>query len=123
MPLIQVAWVDGHVSSGERDVIARAAARRRLVFESSRAQLDAWLRQRPEARVFHVSLLALGRMLQRLPTDARSDARRALLDECASTAGASHTAQRARQEGEGEESRLMAHLATALAPEIGRQRD
>jgi hypothetical protein len=115
MPLMQVAWTDGHVSGGEREVIARAAARRRLVFDSARGQLDAWLHERPRERVFHTSLRALRRMLQRLPPAARLQARRGLLDECAAVAGASRDALGGRHGIDGEEHRLIARLATELA--------
>jgi hypothetical protein len=115
MPLMQVAWTDGQVSAREREVIVRAAARRRLVFDNARAQLDAWLHERPGERVFHTSLRALRRMLRRLPPDARSQARRGLLDECAAVAGATCDALGRTHGIDGEEHRLIARLATELA--------
>src|SRR5215204_915149 len=115
VPLLQVAWIDGRVSAGERDVIAKAAGRRRLVFDTARGQLDAWLRIKPPDNVMSASLHALRRALQRLPADAQSQARRGLLDECLAVAGAQRDPA-ARQHGTpSEEYRVVSHLATGLA--------
>jgi hypothetical protein len=116
VPLLQVAWLDGQVSARERDVIARAAGRRRLVFDSSISQLDSWLHNRPAESVLSASLHALRRMLQRLPRDARSQARRGLLDECSAVAGASRDSSR-KHGIQSEEHRLVSHLATELVDE------
>jgi hypothetical protein len=53
VPLVQVAWAEGGVSSAERDLIFRLA-RTRGVAEGSAAdqQLSEWLAKRPAAEIF-----------------------------------------------------------------------
>lgn len=53
LPLIQIAWAEGGVTDGERELILRLA-RTRGIAEGSPAdrQLAEWLRHRPDPQVF-----------------------------------------------------------------------
>jgi hypothetical protein len=53
VPLIQVAWAEGEVSDGERQLVIRLARSRGIAEGSaSDRQLIAWLERRPSADVF-----------------------------------------------------------------------
>ncbi len=47
LPLVQVAWADGAVQAGERELILDIAKKRGLVTEQSTAVLEKWLTTEP----------------------------------------------------------------------------
>ena len=90
VPLLEVAWADGHVSEPERDVIV-AAARSRGIEPGSRAdlQLAEWLANPPSDVLCHGSLHVLGAMAKRRPPEESVAVERDLLSSCAAVASAS----------------------------------
>jgi hypothetical protein len=71
VPLIQVGWADGNISSKERDLIVEAA-RLRGVTEGSPAydQLNDWLTNRPKAEFLDQILSIIRRLLEAEPSGA-----------------------------------------------------
>ncbi len=65
MPLVQMAWAEGHVSMRERDLIIEAA-RARGIEKGSAAdqQLAGWLATRPSEALFTTTLRAIAAMMQ-----------------------------------------------------------
>jgi hypothetical protein len=65
VPLIQVGWADGHISSKERELIIEAA-RLRGVSEGTPAndQLNDWLTNRPKAEFLDQVLSIIRRLLE-----------------------------------------------------------
>jgi hypothetical protein len=65
VPLIEVGWADGHISSKERELIIEAA-RLRGVTEGSPAydQLNGWLTNRPKAEHLDQILSIIRRLLE-----------------------------------------------------------
>lgn len=69
-PLVQVAWIDGNVSSAERDTILRLAAERGVQAGSAdRTQLERWLEVRPPDALHEAALDAIRVGLSILPHD------------------------------------------------------
>jgi prepilin-type processing-associated H-X9-DG protein len=70
VPLVHVAWVDGHVSKRERERLFEAA-RLRGVKEGSPAhrQLSDWLDHRPPEEFFRKTLRVIRDILQALPAE------------------------------------------------------
>lgn len=66
LPLIQVAWAEGGVSDGEREMIVQLA-RARAIPEGSAAdrQLAAWLTEQPPAEIYSDSSRLVGAMFER----------------------------------------------------------
>jgi hypothetical protein len=55
IPLVEVAWADGSISSGERKAVLRAAAERGIEDGSTNYQLLVnWLERKPEPELFEV---------------------------------------------------------------------
>lgn len=90
VPLVQVAWAEGHVSDSERELIT-AAARSRAVAPNSPAdrQLADWLMRRPSDEFFEKTLRAIAAILQARPPEEREASRRDLLSYCTAIASAS----------------------------------
>lgn len=80
VPLLQVAWIDGSVSSAERAGILEAA-RLRGVEENTPAyrQLVGWLDKKPLDGFFEDTLRLIGNLLAAMPEDARVKAKTTLL--------------------------------------------
>ncbi|HKO96518.1 MAG TPA: hypothetical protein VJU86_05990 [Pyrinomonadaceae bacterium] len=69
-PLVEVAWVDGDVSQGERDTILQIARQRGVMPGSADyRQLLDWLDHRPSDEVFRTALEAIRIGLSVLPPD------------------------------------------------------
>ena len=90
MPLLDVAWADGHVSHPERDVII-AAARSRGVELGSPAdvQMAEWLANPPSDGLRDGTLHVLAAMLRMRPPEERMAVERDLLSSCTAVASAS----------------------------------
>jgi len=90
VPLLQVAWVDGSVSSAERDRIVREA-RSRGIDEGGAAdqKLSTWLDQRPSEEIFRTAIRALRSVLAASPPTPNEANASSLLQSCADVAAAS----------------------------------
>jgi len=90
VPLVQIAWAEGHVSDSERALIVEAA-RKRGVQPGSEAdrQLTAWLGGRPSDEFFTTTLRAIGAMMQASAPEEREASTRDLLAYSKAIASAS----------------------------------
>jgi hypothetical protein len=87
VPLVQVAWAEGGVSRGERELILEAARLRGIepggpAYE----QLSEWLRECPPEEFFARTLRLIGVILQALPPEEREAGRRDLVSYCTQVA-------------------------------------
>lgn len=90
VPLVQMAWAEGHVSMRERDLIIEAARARGI--ESGSAadqQLAGWLAKRPSEELFTTTLRAIRAMLESRPDAERQAGEKDLLSYLTSIATAS----------------------------------
>jgi len=83
VPLVEMAWIDGSVSSTERDQIL-AIARERGVARNTPAyqQLVAWLGQRPSPEFFQGSWRAIHAEFELLPSNERAASKGVLARSC-----------------------------------------
>ncbi|MPZ20967.1 MAG: hypothetical protein GEV06_24150 [Luteitalea sp.] len=90
LPLVQVAWADGAVSTREREVIVEKA-RGLSIEQGSEAdrKLTEWLTDRPSDDALSVALRAISAMLQARSPDQREATRQELLASCTGIASAS----------------------------------
>jgi hypothetical protein len=114
VPLVQMAWAEGGVSDGERDLIVQAA-RSRGIQPGSAAdrQLAAWLAERPSGELFEKTLRAIGAILHALPAAEREASQRDLLAYSTAIASASGGILGFRAVSE-EERRLLARISQEL---------
>lgn len=90
VPLIQMAWAEGDVSSKERDLIVRAARARGIEPDSAaEQQLNRWLTNRPSDELFEKTLRAIRAILAARSPEERADSERDLLSLCTAIASAS----------------------------------
>ncbi len=90
VPLVQMAWAEGHVSMRERDLIIEAARARGIESGSpADRQLAGWLATRPSDELFAATLRAIGAMLESRPAEEREASRRDLVSYLSSIASAS----------------------------------
>lgn len=81
VPLVQVAWADDWVDSGERELIFALAAARGVAPDTpAHAQLSQWLETQPDAQFFEMVDALLASTLDLLPTESRDSATDELLD-------------------------------------------
>ena len=79
-PLIEVAWADGVVSPGERQVILEMAARRGIAPDTPASRtLRGWLDQCPTNQFFDTACEAVRLMLETEDPDTRADDERDLI--------------------------------------------
>lgn len=72
VPLVEMAWAEGNVSSRERQLILEAAAARGVTPEHPAwARLNDWLARRPSEEFFERALRLIRLMLQTLPAAER----------------------------------------------------
>jgi len=90
VPLVQVAWADGHVQHNEREQLIQVA-RLRGITEGSRAdkQLAKWLEERPSDEFFAQTLRIVHAMIESMPPVQGEAARRDLVAFCIAVASAS----------------------------------
>jgi len=114
VPLVQMAWAEGGVSAGERDLIVQAA-RSRGIEPGSTAdrQLAAWLAERPSGELFERTLLAIAAILHVLPAAEREASQRELLSYAMAIASASGGILGFRTVSE-EERQLLARISEEL---------
>ena len=90
VPLVQMAWAEGHVSMRERDLIIEAARARGIESGSAADQMLAgWLAARPSDELFTTTMRAIGAMLGSRPQEEREAGTRDLLAYVSSIATAS----------------------------------
>lgn len=90
VPLVQMAWAEGHVSMRERDLIIEAARARGIESGSAADQLLAgWLATRPSDELFATTLRAIRAMLASRPEAERDASGRDLVSYLTSIASAS----------------------------------
>jgi len=91
IPLVTVAWADGHMDDRERDAILSAAREQGLVAEETAQQvLRDWLEQKPDPRLLSLWKDYVGHIWSHLSDDERLQMRQTLLttaEEVASAAG------------------------------------
>lgn len=91
-PLVQVAWAGGSVTRPEHDTVLRLARDRDISSDSpAYAQIDAWLKDRPDDEVFDVGVEVIHRGLSVLPFEEREERIKGILDACHEVAEASGT--------------------------------
>jgi ADP-ribose pyrophosphatase YjhB (NUDIX family) len=90
VPLVQMAWAEGSVSDGERELIVQAA-RTHGVDQGSDADrmLAGWLSERPSEAFFEKTLRAVAAILNVQPPEEREASQRDLLSYCSAIASAS----------------------------------
>lgn len=81
-PLLQVAWADGEIQGGERDLLLEAAAATGLTEGPARARFEEMLQKRPEPAWFDAALDFIRHMLAALP-EGQADAARGNLEDLA----------------------------------------
>ena len=80
LPLVEVAWADGIVSPGERQVILEMAARRGIVPDTAASRkLMGWLDQCPTDQFFDTACEAVRLMLETEDPHTRADDERDLI--------------------------------------------
>lgn len=90
VPLVQMAWAEGHVSLRERDLIIEAARARGIEIDSAAdLQLKGWLTTRPSDELFTTTLRAIAAMFASRPEDERAAGEKDLLSYLTSIATAS----------------------------------
>ena len=88
-PLVEVAWVDGEVSDGERETILHIAKQRGVSPESADyRQLLDWLTHRPSDEVFRTALDAIRIGLSVLPPDESEERIATIIKACEEVAQA-----------------------------------
>jgi hypothetical protein len=89
-PLVQVAWAEGNVTDRERAVVFEVAARRGIEPGTPpRAQLEAWLTQRPPDALFGTALEVIEAGLAILTPEERDQRRREIVTAASRVAEAS----------------------------------
>lgn len=79
MPLVQVAWADGEIQAGERELLMEAADSTGVTGEA-RAALEAMLEKRPPAEFFDAALAFIRHMVAALPEGEGEKAKENLVD-------------------------------------------
>ena len=83
IPLVQVAWASGSVTTQEREWVLKLAGMRGAALERpAYQQLSDWLENRPSDEFFQTSLRIIGYLLDTLPESERQTARRNLVNFC-----------------------------------------
>ena len=90
VPLVQMAWIDGHVSNRETQLILEAS-RQSGISEGSLAfvWLSGWLYRRPPEQLFQKTLRVIEGRLKALPREEQKLTKRELMLRCTAVASAS----------------------------------
>ena len=117
-PLVQVAWGEGTVTDREREKVLGIAVGMGVEKGSAaRAQLETWLRERPDDALFDASIEAIKAGLSILTPEERADRIKRIVDACREVAAASGGLARLVGLGSGvssEEESLLDGISTAL---------
>jgi hypothetical protein len=88
-PLVQVAWAGGSVTRAEHDSVLRLARERGIDPASpAYAQLEEWLGERPDDRVFDTAVEVIKAGFGVLPPDEREERLNRVVDACREVAKA-----------------------------------
>ncbi len=83
VPLIEVAWADGAVSTRERQLILETATRRGIAPDTpAHMQLTGWLDRCPDRPFFDTTFEAVRMMLEAEDSDTRTANERDLIESC-----------------------------------------
>ncbi|MFL5238680.1 MAG: hypothetical protein ACJ8EL_13950 [Rhizomicrobium sp.] len=89
-PLLQVAWAGGSVTMAEHDAVLRLARARGIDPASpAYAQLEEWLKERPDDALFDTAVEVIKEGFSVLPQDEREERIKKLVDACQQVASAS----------------------------------
>lgn len=89
-PLVQVAWANGSVTKPEHDAVLRIARGRDVQTGSKAyAQLEEWLKHRPDDTLFDTAVETLKYGFSVLPPQEREERIKGLVDACHEVAEAS----------------------------------
>lgn len=90
VPILQVAWVDGEISKGEREEILKVAAARNVVEGTPvHAKLLSWLDTPPSPRFFERTMEIISRLLELFPEEKRAALQSDVLSASLAVASAS----------------------------------
>jgi hypothetical protein len=82
-PLVQVAWANGSVTKPEHDAVLRLARERGIETSSpAYAQLEKWLHDRPEDKLFDTAVEVLKYGFSVLPAHEREERIKRIVDAC-----------------------------------------
>ena len=89
-PLVQVAWASGSVSKAEHHAVLRLARGRDMPADSpAYAQLEAWLKKRPDDTLFDTAVEVIKYGFSVLPAAEREERIKRVVDACHEVAEAS----------------------------------
>jgi len=89
IPLVEVAWVDGSVSSEERDAVLNAAANQGIHPDSAPyGILKSWLNERPSPHILAAWKEYVTELIKLMPPETIAEMTRNLLDRCTRVAEA-----------------------------------
>jgi hypothetical protein len=81
IPIVEVAWVDGSLSTDERDAVLNAAVAQGITTDSASYELlKLWLRNRPDPRIIAAWKEYVTEVARLMPSDAVSEFKRAMID-------------------------------------------
>ena len=90
VPILQVAWVDGEISKGEREEILKIAAARNVVEGTPvHAKLLTWLETPPPPQFFERTMEIISRLLELFPEEKRASLQSDVLSASLAVASAS----------------------------------
>lgn len=114
-PLVQVAWVDGHLSKAEADRILDAARSRNVQKDSPAYRtLSEWLTHRPSDEFFQRTLAVIRDILLLLPDEHRGRVKLDLVACCTDIATASGGLLGLGPKISAQERSLLASIAAEL---------
>src|SRR5215217_2492794 len=89
-PLVQVAWANGSVTKAEHDAVLRLAHGRGIDPASAAyAQVEEWLKERPDDELFDIAVEVVKYGFAVLPEDERDARIKRVVDACEDVAEAS----------------------------------
>jgi hypothetical protein len=116
VPLVHVAWIEGHVTHRERKRILLEIAQSQGIEEGSLAysRLTEWLTQRPHQRFFERTLSVIRDLLKALPVEQGQVIKKDLLSGCTHVAAASGGLLGLGQTISDAEQALLKHIVGEL---------
>jgi hypothetical protein len=81
IPIVEVAWVDGSLSTHERDAVLNAAVAQGITADSASYELlKLWLKNRPDPRIIVAWKEYVTEVARLMPRDAVSEFKHAMID-------------------------------------------
>jgi hypothetical protein len=115
LPIVEMAWADGEISSRDRRLLTGAAARRPSIRGRACTQLSHWLARRPPDVMFRLCRRALREFLQQADPGHAARQRAALRADCLLVVSGGDGLFREEQVSSPEQQALL----TALVRELG----